>query len=275
MTCPQDRATDGAVKFCAVILPCFNEADRLRSRDLVRLARHPAIRLVCVDDGSTDATATVLESIRAKAPDSISIIRRAENGGRGAAVRDGMRQALAEGASMVGFLDADLAAPVEEMMRLHAVLATSDAQAVLGARVRRLGARIERTNARRLLGRTFASLASLAIDVPLYDTQCGAKLFHASPELEAALAEPFVAKWTFDVELIARLYHGGPGAPALGRESFIEVPLEQWHDVAGSKLRRRDAVRALIDLALVGLQTRTRRKQAPAREVPRPQSAAA
>ncbi len=167
------------------------------------------------------------------------------------------------------------AAPVEEMMRLHAVLATSDAQAVMGARVRRLGARIERTNARRLLGRTFASLAALAIDVPLYDTQCGAKIFQASPALEAALAEPFVAKWTFDVELIARLYHGGPGAPALGAESFIEVPLEQWHDVAGSKLRRRDAVRALVDLALVGLQTRTRRKQAPAREAPLPRSAAA
>ncbi len=263
------------MKSCVVVLPCFNEAERLRPSELLRLARHPAIRLICVDDGSTDATGAVLEAIRAKAPDSVSVLHRGENGGRGAAVRDGMRKALAEGAQMIGFLDADLAAPVEEMMRLHAVLVTSEARAVMGARVRRLGANIARTSARRLLGRTFASLASLVIDVPLYDTQCGAKLFRAGSELEAALAQPFVARWTFDVELIARLYHGGPGAPALGPGAFIEVPLERWHDVAGSKLTGRDALRALVDLAIVGLQTRTRRKRAPAREVRSRRSAAA
>lgn len=252
------------MKSCAVVLPCFNELGRLQPREILRLAEHPAMRLVLVDDGSTDRTGALLEACRAEAPESISVLRRSSNGGRGAAVRDGMLRALADGARCVGFLDADLAAPIDELVRLHEVFESGAADVVMGARVRRLGARVQRTAVRRLLGRTFAHLAALAIDVPLYDTQCGAKLFRATPQLHAALATPFVAGWTFDVELIARLYHGGRHAPGLGPEAFREVPLDHWSDVAGSKLTSRDAVRAVLDLAIVGLQTRTRRRPATA-----------
>lgn len=239
-----------------VVLPCFNEAQRLQPLEIVRLARQPSIRVICVDDGSTDDTVRVLEDIVAHEPDSIEVLRRPLNGGRGAAVRDGMLRAISQGARFVGYLDADLAAPIDEMLRLFSVLDSGRAAVAMGARVRRLGSRIERSTVRRVLGRAFANLAAFAIDVPLYDTQCGAKAFVVGPELTAVLARPFLAGWTFDVELIARLFHDA-------KADIVEVPLERWRDVPGSKLTVRDGLQALCDLARVSLRTRL---DAPARD---------
>ncbi|MBC7793818.1 MAG: glycosyltransferase, partial [Clostridia bacterium] len=122
------------MKPCAVIIPCYQEARRLDIEALVRLAEHPEIRLVCVDDGSTDGTPALLRELDACSPGNVRIVTRHCNGGRGHAVRDGMLDAIANGATRVGFLDADLAAPVEEMIRLYTLLAASDTDMILGTR---------------------------------------------------------------------------------------------------------------------------------------------
>jgi hypothetical protein len=67
--------------------------------------------------------------------------------------------------------------------------------------------------------------------------------------VRALFAEPFVANWTFDVELLARLVaaHRRGDAPDL-REAVRELPLHQWHHVAGSKIRASDFLRALVEV---------------------------
>jgi hypothetical protein len=78
----------------------------------------------------------------------------------------------------------------------------------------------------------------MLLNLPIYDTQCGAKLFRATPELEGILAEPFQLRWIFDVEIIARLIRSRRitgGEPV--ERSIYEVPLRQWVDVRGSKVR--------------------------------------
>jgi hypothetical protein len=82
----------------------------------------------------------------------------------------------------------------------------------------------------------------------VYDTQCGAKIFRATPDLRRVLQEPFRSRWIFDVELIARFLqlYSAAGASVEGR--IYEFPLHCWRDVPGSKLRAGDFARAILDL---------------------------
>jgi hypothetical protein len=122
-----------------------------------------------------------------------------------------------------------------------------------------LGHAIERSMVRHYLGRVFATASSIVLDLDVYDTQCGAKAFRAGPTLRAALADPFASRWVFDVELLSRLHGGSAGAPGLPASAFLEVPLNEWHDVHGTKLGVRSAARAVADLARIALSSRRRR----------------
>lgn len=240
-----------------IVIPCFDEERRLDRAELLRLVRgEGGVAVLFVDDGSRDGTRAALEELRAAAPDRISVLALARNGGKAEAVRAGLREALRSGAPVVGYADADLSTPVDELRRMAESMAAAPVQVLLGSRVRLLGTRIERRAARHYLGRVFATFASLALGLPVYDTQCGAKLFARSEALAAALEAPFASRWIFDVELLARLVEGGPGARPLGPADMRELPLLAWRDVGGSKLRAGAMARA--GLQLLGLLVRRR-----------------
>ena len=245
-----------------IVVPCYNEATRLDGEQMLALAdARPDLGVIFVDDGSTDDTAARLGALAAARPERITVLTLAKNSGKGEAVRQGLLGALSRPGELVGYLDADLSAPVEEILRLVRVAESRGAAVVLGARVGLLGMNIERKPARHYLGRVFASAASLLLDLPVYDTQCGAKVLRRSPSLAAALAEPFVSRWAFDVELIGRLLVGAPGVPPTPREAFLEVPLASWREVSGSKLRPSAMVGTLRDLAVIGGDLARRRRK--------------
>jgi glycosyltransferase involved in cell wall biosynthesis len=206
-----------------------------------------------VNDGSTDETGSALAQL-ADASESTSILELSVNSGKAEAVRQGLLVAIARGAPIVGYYDADLATPPDELLRLLSVLEKeSELSAVFGARVARLGSHIERSSTRHYAGRVFASIASVALGVTVYDTQCGAKVFRVTPALTAALAEPFRSSWGFDVLLCHRLLAGTDCVTGLPLESFREVPLDSWRAVEGSKLRLSSATMALVDVVAIGL----------------------
>ncbi|MCS6797374.1 MAG: glycosyltransferase [Myxococcota bacterium] len=250
-----------ATPTAVVVIPCYNEAGRLDREQLEALLREPAVGLVLVDDGSRDGTADGLRAIAAAHPGRVDVVTFERNRGKAEAVRAGMRLALDRGARWVGYLDADFATPAAEMLRLLDVIRTTGKGCVLASRVARLGARVERRASRHLLGRVFATLASLALDLTVYDTQCGAKWFASGPELEAALARPFRARWVFDVELLGRLLGRIDDGPALRVDDVLEVPTEAWRDVRGSKLRLGAMARSLVDLADVARRRFARTRQ--------------
>lgn len=225
-----------------LIVPCYNEAKRLDRERFIALSEE--IPLLFVDDGSSDSTWDVLQSL-AEHP-NINSHKQPKNGGKAEAVRSGMLLAMDEGADVVGFFDADLATPPDEMLRLNARQVETQKRVVMGSRILFAGAAIERYAWRHYIGRGFATAASMILKEHFYDTQCGAKLFVSSDELRRALSEPFLARWIFDVELLGRLLVNG-----YTFDDFLEVPLNQWVDVDGSKISRADFMKAFSDLVKV------------------------
>ncbi len=235
----------------AVVVPCYDEALRLPTeRFLTFAAATPTVRFVLVDDGSRDETLTVLRSLQETAPDSFEVVALESNGGKAEAVRRGMQVALQSGAAFAGYWDADLATPLEDIVRFaDALRGEPETLAIYGARVLMLGHAIRRNAARHYLGRVFATAASVVLGLPVYDTQCGAKLFRNVPAIHSAFAAPFVVNWEFDVEILARLIRLADADPALHpRQSVREIPVSQWVDVSGSKVVPFDFVRGVRGL---------------------------
>jgi glycosyltransferase involved in cell wall biosynthesis len=232
-----------------IVVPCFNEAQRLRV-DAFRAycARVPDVDFLFVDDGSTDETLARLRELECSLPGRVGVLALERNHGKAEAVRQGMCAAFKSSAELVGYWDADLATPLDEIARFRAVLAAHPrVELVMGARVQLLGRLVRRSPIRHYLGRIFATGVSLFLRLPIYDTQCGAKLMRGDAALAALFAEPFCVNWTFDVELLARLLRLRGRAAA--RESLYELPLERWEDVAGSKVAAADFFVAFAEIA--------------------------
>lgn len=237
-----------------IVIPCYNEADRLRGDEFSHFAsEHPDVRFLFVDDGSVDATASRLSELAASSPDSFRVVSQPSNRGKAEAVRRGMTEAFDAGAVYAGYWDADLATPLDEIPRFIETLdAHPNLEVLFGSRVQLLGRTIERRASRHYLGRVSATAISLTLGLPVYDTQCGAKLFRVSPDCKALFAEPFLSSWVFDVEIIARMTAArrGTGRPGPG-EVIRELPLWEWRDVAGSKVTPLDFFRSMSELVRI------------------------
>jgi glycosyltransferase involved in cell wall biosynthesis len=233
-----------------IVVPCYNEARRLRLGHFKAcLAGAPRTQFLFVDDGSTDGTAELVSEL-CRSNARVRLLKFPANQGKAEAVRQGLLAALENRTDYVGFWDADLATPLCAIADFCRLLdQRPDIDWVFGSRVRLLGRSIERLPARHYLGRVWATAVSLLLRLPIYDTQCGAKVFRATEELRRLLSDPFVSRWVFDVELIARLIRSrrGTSLPAVSR-AIYELPLVEWRDVAGSKLKPRDFCRAGFEL---------------------------
>jgi glycosyltransferase involved in cell wall biosynthesis len=241
-----------------LVVPCFNEAERLR-RDLFSEAvkQREWLDLLFVNDGSADSTGAVIDALALEHPGRVRSLHLARNLGKSGAVREGVLAALETGADLCGYWDADLASPIAEIDGMRDIFADPGVFLVMGVRVPLRGRDVRRRRARHLLGRFFAYMASLALDVALYDTQCGAKVFRNNDVARRIFRDPFTARWVFDIDLLARIAeHDRERGTNVLASGIIEHPLTAWHDVGGSRLRPRDFVRAGIDLATIAARVR-------------------
>jgi glycosyltransferase involved in cell wall biosynthesis len=233
------------------VVPCYNEAARLKVDDFRRfLAQDATVRILFVDDGSRDGTLRLLTELCRGFESRATVLPCSRNRGKAEAVRAGINHALDNfNQEIIGYWDADLSTPLDCVPRFVAVLDEREQiEMVFGSRVKLLGRHVERRAVRHYLGRVFATVVSQILHLPIYDTQCGAKLFRVKPPIRQIFAEPFLSKWVFDVEIIARyqkLY--GRDSKRLEKAIF-EYPLEVWIDVAGSKVRPSDFLTALVDV---------------------------
>ncbi|MDA1196080.1 MAG: glycosyltransferase [Planctomycetota bacterium] len=242
-----------------IIVPCFNEERRLPAAAFVEYAHAQSdVGFLFVDDGSRDGTRALLESVCQRAPDACELLALERNGGKAEAVRRGVRHAASRGPAYFGYWDADLSTALDEIAPFAAILdARPELMLVIGSRVKLLGRIIERRALRHYLGRLFATCASVVLRLPIYDTQCGAKLFRNTRGTRFAFGARFLSRWLFDVELLARLgLLGGRRAAYDTHRCVYERPLGAWRDVAGSKIRLRDWAKAVYELMRIGCRYR-------------------
>lgn len=234
---------------CCLIVPCYNEETRLPLEEIRSfLNKNPEIKLLLVNDGSKDRTLEKIREFSLENPKQVQYLDQQPNAGKAEAVRQGMLRATQQfpGQEYYGFWDADMSTPLEELHWFEVIGGGTFAhKMIVGTRLSRLGAEIQRSMMRHYLGRIFATFASIILDLPVYDTQCGAKIIHHSL-IQRVFEKPFKTKWLFDVEIFARIKQ------ILGRDELmrqtLEVPLRVWKDVKGSKLRLMDFGKVPLDL---------------------------
>ena len=195
------------------------------------------VRVLVVDDGSTDGTAALVRDRPEAVPfgalrpelELISV----PHGGKGAAVRVGM---LAADTDLVIFADADMATPPDQIPLLLDALAAHDL--ALGSRIQADGSdmRASQPSLRRFLGGVFHALASVWVVGPVRDTQCGFKGFRREPARDL-FSQQAITSIVFDVELIYLARRRG--------YAIAIVPI-RWSDRRGSRMRARPGLAARV-----------------------------
>lgn len=220
-----------------VLIPSLNEAGRLPetlARTIEYLeAQTYSSSLVVIDNGSIDQTVDLASKVRSHHV-SVNVIGCAQRG-KGAAVRRGFHTSRAR---FVGYMDADLATPIETL-DIVVPLLENGAQAVVGSR--RVGGAVvaERQPFLRVAsGAAFRMMANLVLR-EIADTQCGFKFF-AGDLVRTVAHQLSIDGFAFDIELLWAVTQYGA--------QVTEVPVK-WSDREGSTLRMRtDGWRAAVDL---------------------------
>jgi glycosyltransferase involved in cell wall biosynthesis len=188
-----------------VILPVFNESATLPAtcRTVGEFAAaHPAIRFVFVDDGSSDATRSILAgempewtaSIGALAP--MSFLSYSANKGKGFAIKTAVERVDSD---LVCFMDGDLAYGLDHLAEITSKLRTSDV--VIGSRRESPEERRNTKKLRRLMGWIFNGLVRVGVGLPFEDTQAGLKGFR-TPAARIIFSRTRLRGFAFDVEAL-------------------------------------------------------------------------
>lgn len=93
---------------------------------------------------------------------------------------------------------------------------------------------IIRKKFRHYSGRFVATIISTVLNVPIYDTQCGCKIFsrHLASQI---FEEKFISKWLFDVEIFFRIINLYSRKELQNKSR--EIPLKTWIDSDNSKVK--------------------------------------
>lgn len=233
-----------------VVIPCYNEADRLSSAEFKDFAqKNLGYHLCFVNDGSTDNTLEVLEELRKESENTISVYNCKKNGGKAEAVRQGVLH-LAKDPQFdyIGYLDADLSTDFRDFDELVKTLENSEYKIVSGSRISRMGADITKESARKIISKTINLIIQNILKMPFKDTQCGAKIMDR--EIATTMFnKKFITRWLFDVEIFMRMKkkYGKDNVQQL----ICEQPLKRWIHADGSKLSMKDSIKIVGQLAQI------------------------
>ena len=249
-----------------LVVPVFDEASRLGEYGPQLVAfiagQPPGSELLFVDDGSTDGTVALVEGLIGAHPEAPVRLLTRPHEGKGAAVAAGLASVAG---CHLGFCDADLSTPLDQLARIRQVAMRADVLAI-GSRDLATSTLLRPEGpVREALGRTYNRLLQATITPGVVDTQCGAKV--AGRRLwEAVLPHCGEKGFAWDAEVIAV-------AAALG-VAVQEVPIEWRHDERSGVNLLRDGSAMVVATPRIWRSAR-RAARAAGRAVPAPEAALA
>lgn len=221
-----------------LVLPSYNKAPVIVGciEGLVDEARRSgiALKVVVVDDASTDETLAVVEELGSS---GVTVAALSTNVGKGAAVRHGIALAPHD-VDYVGFFDADLDIHPRAVTDLVAAIAGSDRAVGAIASKAHPDSDVHYSRFRRMGSLAFSTVTRGLIGVGFRDTQTGAKVFKADIG-KTLVSRCVIDGFAFDVELLARASQAG--------HVIVEAPVKLRIDI-GSTVSIGKVVQAFRDL---------------------------
>jgi len=216
-------------------VPCYNEEQRL-PRTIEQIERyldgkHVAYELILVDDGSADATRTVMDAAVDR-HEGVRVEALPRNRGKGRALALGVQAAKGD---EILLSDADLSTPIEELDKLEAALSAGAGVAIGSRALRDSRVEISQPFYRVLMGKGFNLIVQAVLLPGIWDTQCGFKLFRAEVA-HSVFADLITDGFGFDPEVLYRARKQGV--------RIVEVPVV-WRNSAPTKV---SAVRSSLDM---------------------------
>lgn len=238
------------MKNITLIIPCYNEELRFPVKEFSEFYNiAEGISFLFINDGSLDNTGRILESL-SEDKNNIHVIHLKENIGKAEAIRAGVLFTIKnQDSEFIGYFDADLATPLEQLFLFQEALRNPSRKVIYGSRIKRAGSTIVRNGFRHYSGRVIATIINIFIlEIPVYDTQCGAKLISTSVAKDI-FKEPFISRWLFDVEILGRLQNKYNQEELLAM--VYEVPLTKWKEKGETKIRFLDIFKIPIELVKI------------------------
>lgn len=197
-----------------MLIPSFDTGPLLRQTVVAAMKAWSPVWVVV--DGSTDGSADSL-------PPGARVLRRARNGGKGAALRTGLQEAAKAGFSHALAMDADGQHPAGRIGAFMAASATAPAAMILGQPEFGPDAPAVRVQGRRLSNWCVARLTGRSG----LDALCGFRVYPVAPLLDAFDASPGMRGYDFDAEALVRLLWAGVPAATLPAQ------IRYWPAAAG------------------------------------------
>jgi glycosyltransferase involved in cell wall biosynthesis len=183
-----------------LFLPAHDEEASVAAvvRRVPATVRDRSVRVVVVDDGSRDATASIAHVAGAE------VLSVGRNEGLGPAVRRGLRHAVSLDAAAIAFCDADGEYAPEELERLVGPILDGDADYVVGSR---FDGRIDRMLPHRRFGNLVLTRAlRFCARTPISDGQSGYRAFSLGAARDAEIVHDYNYAQVLTLDLLAKGY---------------------------------------------------------------------